>query len=704
MRGTNIMRAWVLLATLGVCTLFSVGFAGAEQPSVVNITLNGLQVHVDARTGSIVYLYYPATGVILKSHRASAGLLDLAYPIMAFSPLRLASRFSTAQVTKEANGVRISWDALGPSRNNVPLPAGKVSAQVTIRAAGDGRSVILSCHIENHSSSPIPQILFPDLWGLKPFDGIKRTELRLARGVIHPFTVPYRQPGTVPPYYSDIGWQEYPAGGENALRWLDYGSLRGGLSIFQRRWGTSVRPDILTYRSERDPASLRLDWQHQTTIKPGQTWDSGEFWMTPHPGGWAKGIEVFRHYVRQVNPPRKLPPQIRDGLGFQSIWMTQAPETDPSKAYFRFTDLPRVAQDARQYDLHELVPWFWCSYFVLPIPLRKDLGTMQEFLNGIQQARRLGVNVAPFFSIRVIRNFQLAKYGVQPAHDNWTYHPELIPRFRPYYTHDLEGTWIDDDNPEWQKEALAGLTQWVKRGVTSISFDLFFYKLSPGQEPALIKLTKKVRDLARSKDPHSTFSGESGNFEFDSSVLDYNWNWVEYSDAGPVVNVLRSPRLNCDIDDSTLVVKKCFAEDLFLNVMPSRPDLPNGTALISDKPALAASLKEVANLRKEFLPFFTEGISLGNSILSNPTPAFVRGYQLGGKLLIIVLNDKQHPSRVVLQSDLGLWTSSPNFSETKYYDSSGKLIDTQQGHGSHWSGSTPQIQPGDLAVIEIDTR
>jgi hypothetical protein len=704
MRGGTIKRTLAVLATLGVCTLFSLGLVGAEQPSTVNITLNGLQVKVDAQTGSIVYLHYPATGVLLNSSRASSGLLDLAYPVKAFSPLRLASRFSTARVTKEANGVRISWDALGPSRNNVPLPAGKVSAQVTIRAADDGRSVILSCHIENHSSSPIPQILFPDLWGLKPFDGIKRTELRLAREIIHPFMIPYRKLGTAPPYYSDIGWKEYIAGDKNALRWIDYGSLRGGLSIFQREWGTSVRPDILTYRSEADRSSLRLDWQHKTTIKPGQTWDSGEFWMTPHPGGWAKGIEVFRHYVRQVNPPRKLPPQVRDGLGFQSIWMTQAPETDPSKAYFRFTDLPRVARDARQYDLHELVPWFWCSYFVLPVPLRKDLGTLQEFRDGIQQARRLGVNVAPFFSIRLIRNFQLAKYGVQPAHDNWTYHPELIPRFRPYYTHDLEGTWVDDDNPVWDREALAGFTEWVNRGVTSISFDLFSYKLHPGQEPALIKLVKKVRALARSKDPDSTFSGESGNFEWDGSVLDYNWNWGEYSDAGPIMNVLRTPRLNCDVDHSTLVVKKCFAEDFFLNVMPSKPDLPNGTALISDFPALAASLKEVAHLRQEFLPFFTQGVFIGDSVLSNPTPAFVRAYQLGGRLLILVLNDQPHPTRVVLQSDLALWTPHPESYETKYYDSSGKLVDTQQGQGSSWSGSTPQLQPEGLAVIEIDAR
>lgn len=704
MRSEKMKQGFVTILIAAVCTLLSAGFVRAAQPaSTVNITLNGLQIRVDARTGSIVYLYYPATGVILKAKRASAGLLDLAYPVKAFSPLRLASRFSVARVTKESNGIKISWDALGASRNNVPLPAGKVSAQVTIRAAGDGRSVILTCHIENHSSAPIPQILFPDLQGLKPFDGVERTQLRLGREVLHPFMVPYQPPERVPPYYSDIGWRQYIAGDKNALRWIDYGSLKGGLSIFQREWRTAVRPDILTDRIEQRPESLRLDWQHKTTIKPGATWDSGEFWFTPHPGGWAKGIEVYRRYVQQVNPPRPLPPQVRDGLGFQSIWMTQAPETDPAKAYFRFTDIPRVARDARQYDLHVLVPWFWCRMFVLPVPLRKDLGTRQQFLNAIRQARRLGVDVAPFYSIRIIRNSQLAQYGVTPSHNNWTYHPELIPRFRPYYTYDLDGTWIDDDNPVWDKMAYAAFAQWINRGATSIAFDLFSYKLKPGQEPALIKMGKKVRALARAKDPESTFAGESGNFEWDGSVLDYNWNWGEYSDAGPIMNVIHAPRLNCDVDRSTLVVKKCFAENFFLNVMPSKPNMPNGTAMISDVPALAASLKEVAHLRREFLPFFTKGVFIGDSVLNNPVPAFVRAYQMQGKLLILVLNTQQHQARVVLQSNLALWMPHPESYEVKYYNSSGKLVHRESGRGPNWSGSTPLLQPEGLGVIEIDT-
>ena len=192
------------------------------------------------------------------------------------------------------------------------------------------------------------------------------------------------------------------------------------------------------------------------------------------PGGWAKGIEVFRDYLSEVNPPRALPTHVRNGLGFQTIWMTQAPENDPAKATFFYRDLPRVAQDA-----------------------------------------------------------------------------------------------------------LSALTDWVNRGMTSLSFDQFSYKETPGQKPGLIKIIEQVRAVARSKDPQSIFASEScTDLELDSAILDYTWNWLDDVDADPLVSVLRSPRLNCNIDDSPLAVKKCFAEGLYLNVMPSKEDEPNGTALV----------------------------------------------------------------------------------------------------------------------------
>ncbi len=698
------------------CAGAFVAGARAADLGVYKARLNGAEVWIDQETGSLERLSSTVAGVLLEATPERSGVLDLAYPTPEFTPLRLASRFSKAQVFAEGKGVTIKWDSLGPSRTNFPME-GSVSAQVTLRPADDGRSLILSCRIENHSKLPVPQILFPDLWGLIPSSGVEGTQLRLARGVIRPFTVPYRKPESAPPYYENVGWQVYPAmiydrdddtsvGGyyvQNALRWLDFGGLGGGLSAFQRKWGTGDRPDVLAYRSERDPMHLRLAWQQKGPINPGQTWDSGEFWLTPHPGGWAKGIEVYRDYVQQVNPPRVLPKQVQNGLGYQTIWMTQE---DPEKIDFRYTDIARVAQDAARYGLVELVPWFWDEAgFTMPFTAWNVLGTEQELLQGIQQAKALGVNVAPFVSIHIILNNALSKYGVKPGHDDWTFHPELIPQFRAYYAHRWEGTYIGDDNPVWQKDVLAALSEWVDKGMNSFAFDQFGYKEIPGQKPGLIKVIEQVRAKARSRDPGSTFASESiTDLELDSPILDYLWNWTDYVDAGPIVSVLRSPRLNCNIDDSPMAVKKCFAEGLFLNVMPSKVDGPNGTALISERPALAKALKEVAAMHRKFLPYFVDGHALGESVLSQATTAFVRAHVLPDRLLLLVLNDRPEPQQVVLGSDLSLWLPHSNGFQVSQFDAQGQLIGSSRAEGTRLVAVTNLLQPGDLSAVELSLQ
>jgi hypothetical protein len=684
-----------------------------------------LEIGLSQQTGSVVYLSYPATGVILDATRGPASILDVAYPVTGFLPLRLASRFSSAHITRQEGAVTITWDRLGPSRSNVALPPGKVSAQVTIRAAGDGRSVILTCRIENHSTAPVTQILFPDFFGLKPFDGVEQTRLRLARGVTYPFMVPIRKPNAVGgAYYSEVGWREYsPLGyySENALRWLDYGSWRGGLSVFEKKWGTEDWPDVFTYRAERDPMSLRLAWAHagkrrigvsgdpmpmqQPVLAAGATWESAEFWLTSHPGGWAKGIEVFRQYVNQVNPPRPLPPHIRDGVGFQTIWMTQPGETDPAKAYFRFNDLPRVARDAKAHGIDELTPWDWCLFFSLPIHVRPILGSKEDFLDGVRRARELGVNVSPFISVHIINGSNLARYGMKATGaEDWDYNPELIPRFLPYYVKfpETEGTLIDSQNKVWEQDLWSSLMEWINSGIYSFDMDQFFWDHIPGRKPGLVALTEKLRAITTAKDPEATFAGESSDLEYDNRVLDYTWNWIDYVDAGPILNVLRSPRLNCNVQDSALVVKKGFADGLYLNVMPKKPDEATGSALISDEPALAQALDEVAPRRKQFLPYFTQGVFLGDSVLSAPTSAFVSAHQLQGKLLIIVLNDRRQAQQVVLQSDLRLWLPAASSYQVEYYDAAGKLAGVRPVSSPHWVGVTHLLQPLELAFFVVE--
>jgi len=466
----------------------------AAGPRPIKVRLNGLDLAIDETTGSLVELAFPAVGTILKAEPQNASMLDVAYPIKAFPPLRLASRFSKAEITKDSNGLTIVWDSLGPSRTNYALPSGKIKARVGIRAADDGRSVIMTCRIENRSGAPIRQVRFPDFAGLKPVAGIEQTKLRFAAGVVDPFNESLYPSAEGFYSYQAIGWKDYPAGGygrANALRWLDYGSLRGGLSVFQKKWETEDRPGVRTDRHEADPMSLRLVWEHRPMVAPGQTWESGEFWLTPHRGGWAKGIEVFRNYVRQVCPPREIPRRVREGLGFETIMMTEELETEPTKAYYRFSGIPRVAQDALAHGINVVDVWEYSGFDPpLPIPLRPQLGTPDEFFEAVRKTHAMGVDVVPHLTVQPVWTAYRARYEARhfPANvgDDWTFHSELIPLFRPGYTKVGMCLLVDAKNTVWQQDVLAALKDWIDRGVVSFSWDTFDSVSKGGQKPALI--------------------------------------------------------------------------------------------------------------------------------------------------------------------------------------------------------------------------
>ena len=106
---------------IGFCVLVQVQIAGGEIiPAtregnlVVKATLNGSEFVFDAETGGLLKLSRPGVGVLIEATKERSSLIDLAYPIHEFEPLRLASRFSRgAQITVANGGVEVRWERLG---------------------------------------------------------------------------------------------------------------------------------------------------------------------------------------------------------------------------------------------------------------------------------------------------------------------------------------------------------------------------------------------------------------------------------------------------------------------------------------------------------------------------------------------------------------------------------------------------------------
>ncbi len=690
--------------------IFSVGSIVAQQPpqAVVKATLNGLEFTFDSESGSILSMSYPATGTMLQTSRDSAGIVDLAFPVTEFEPLRLASRFSkNARITKSNGMVTIHWDELGASRSFVKYN-GKVSATVILKEEADGQSISMSCKIDNQSDRAVPQVVFPDFSGFVPFCGKEGTEFRTGGTAIKPFVdlVPSENDN----FYAVNGsmrWFQYGnfMGKNNLLiKWIDIGGRKGGLSIFAKNWGkNNGNNEGVFLKLSEITGQLRFMKTLNTNIVHGSTWESGEYILTPHKNGWAKGIIPYREYANQnIKKLYPMPDHIRDGLGYQTLWMRNFfyPE-DPQGNNFKFSDLPKVAKESKEVGLEELVLWSWNESFQIPLPPPfKFLGTEQEMINAVAECKKIGVNISLFISASLADAATANKYHLPPGRQNYTSHPEFLPVLNPGYATAGSCSSVPSSDKLWQQEVLASTKHLIDVGAASFCWEQF-YTVGPGQY--LDTLITRIRKEAKEKDEHSTLAGEAGtNMEKECDYLDYTWNWDDNdgTDYRALLSSLKGPRINLNIDRSLADVKRGFADNLYLNVYPRKPDGVNGSDYISNYPELSKALKQCARLRKQFLNYFVNGTFIADCLLSADLPdAHVSAYTLPKSMLVIVVN-KGNKKAINFTGDIAPWLKSETGRyKIKLYND-GEYVSTSISR-SQWRQKTPVMKNLDICIYEL---
>jgi hypothetical protein len=544
--------------------------------------------------------------------------------------------------------------------------------------------------------------LFPDLRGLVPVAGVDHTILKSCGFG----SAPFRElvvSATDQWYAVNNSTIEHKSGGMFAsmwTRWLDLGGLNGGFSLFPRRWGWDPQTTVVL-QLRQSTGRLRLMCVHPVEIKPGEKWSSGEWVLTPHASGWAKGIEPYRAWVQsKVQRRYEMPKHIRDGLGYRTVWMCQNQPADPTDAVWTFGDLPGLAQEAKDHGLTEMVMWGWHQGFdaSLPGPF-PHLGTQEQFLDAVRACQQIGVNFAPFISVLQANPKTAGRYGLTiPDNNGWTYHTELIPRWNPPYATGLSCVQVGPANAQWQDEVAEACRRWADLGIASIAWDQYF---TTQQTPNMQDLTRRIRDEARKRNPQSTFSGEElWTLEIECEWWDYTWKWQTSGDHPAFVNAFPAPRPNVNINRSVPEARYAFMDNLFLNVWPAKPDQINGSERIVNVPDLAATLQTCARLRKQFLPYFTEGVLIGNCLLTELSPGVrLSAYVQPDRVLGIVLNGGASGS-LSFAYDLGPWVSDRQVFAMTQYDEHGQTIATRDVP-SAGTLQTAQLKPLEMTIFEF---
>lgn len=684
------------------------GLAGsAHATETIQAELNGLSLTFDADSGAILELEYPGPGVMLKTVPEYAGLLDVAYPIPQFEPLRRASRYShNARIEVQPDQVTIHWEELGLSRDYDV--EGKVAAEVVMKAMPDGRSILLSGSIDNQSNVAVRQVLFPDLLGLLPFEGDVWTELRTCGFLLRPFQT--LQPRTDATFYPTAGAEDIEYTGGSLFtamygRWVDFGGLTGGLSFFPRVWINTPHTRIRLHRTETYK-TLRFSYVQDVTVAPDSQWRSPEYVLTPHAHGWAKGIEPYQEYVdNHVERVAPMPEHVRKGLGYRTIWMCKGyPSEGTRDIDFSVDELPAVAAECKAHGLDELVIWFWQPPFQMPAwPPYEHLGSKEDFAAAVEKCRAIGVNVSLFISWVSISHPSAERYGVTVVPGGWNYHPEMVPRMNPPYAGERATGGVDPANELWRKDVIESC-RWMFNEISpSLCWDQVMGDPVAGH---MYDLFAQLRKMAREIDPESTFSGESVySIEKDSGYLDYTWNWINYRDMQPFVATFPAPRVNANINRFMPHVKYCFMDNIYMNVMPSEPDNANATAWLRDCPEISAAVKTCAALRERFLDYFVEGRIVGYGVLTEAAyGCYVNAYTRSDRALVLAMNvigAQDFPMKI----DLRPWLESPaDAYELRVYNGQGQCLDTVALEVPAWAGQTGRLEAWEMRLYEFVPR
>ncbi len=669
-------------------------------PAPLTIPMGDGEVELDPATGRVTGLRHGGRDYVGGE---TGGLLQLAVPLPDHPghTVRL-DQHGVPEVSRDGEAVILAYHSL--ATDDVELP---VRAVITLRP--DEAGLVLRAVIMNDSEHGIPQLAFPQLLGLGGLDVSAESRVQLARHRILPYVELAQR-------VDDLWWVDHKSqcyfsygSKEFAMKWLDFGDAAGGLTLYARDTRYTTQGLVLDKPSPTAD-TLELRWVHYPFIAPGESWDSGDYVLRSHDGDWYAGARAYADYARPTYPYRA-PERIREALAIRSVW----PAVRSSPPTFRFAELDRFAAEVADssYGIGELVLWHWWLKNGLPMIIDERLGSEQELAEALARCAEQGVKVCLFVSHNIIRDTEESppawrhlNAAGQPVQDNWTYGFGMLPRFRAHFiaTHAMQIA--APLSKGWREASLAEYAKIIELGGNSIMFDVFRAPPDPEFNPAadgrpdesgvrLIELAAAARNLIQAKDPEGCFAGE---FAADTKVpfLDYTWEWINayaIADSGPFRYVFPEFRLNANVGHPRAAVI-AFMEGALLNLMPGGMR----TAPLADHPELAAAVRRLAELRRTYLRYFTDGQFRFREGLT-VTGAEGRSYSHGADLLLVVINPTDEPVTASVRIDPRSWGDPAGLRSAGIRHLAGRTERVDRFDLDH--ELAVDLPPDGLAVIEL---
>lgn len=390
----------------------------------------------DGATGTLLTLEDPVAGAsfvaeprLAENWRLLVPLPELRHHYVSGRAQRLSS------VDVAAGEVRLTWRGV---RSDV---AGELDLDVSQhwRLAGGGVEVVTT--VRNGSPFEVEEVVSPALGGLgRPGEHEWKLHHSGPLGAGDEFEVFSQFPGTylgprtpvwVLPYHTKSGmpWVDLYAEEDRHGLYIGIHDPAGAHAVFQLqlfpgpvyRGDRQVWPDPEVLGDET-PVGLMAAWSSFPFLESGGEWSSAPVVLRFHEGTWWAGARIFREWWDEHF---ELAP--RSWLAEEDAWQSTIISYPDGEIGFRYADLPRLAQEARDAGIGviQICGWHrggldrnYPDYSSDP-----RLGTSEEFTEALRACEELGVKVLVFGNLQVA-NIEtdewdlLRRYAITDPHGN----------------------------------------------------------------------------------------------------------------------------------------------------------------------------------------------------------------------------------------------------------------------------------------------
>lgn len=376
-------------------------------------------LHVDRRNGNLIGLTWkePSLEVIQEPRLGENFRILLPRPEYEANYFN-SSEQAVSRIEKTANGVTCVYDKLRNARETLD-----VAVRYHIETVGPRLEFTID--IENPMDLPLAEIYFAIIGGQQGLVDRRDTESvvpglnwNLAPSLFTKFRAGAYGGGNLGIRYDALAFT-YP--GAMQMGWMELFNPRADVGLYYanhdlepRLTGLLCELRPFTKSAEvgdnwptpedvppGEPIGLTMGWMKFPYVRQGK-FTSGPAAFQIHKGDWHEGSDLYRAWFDQHFQVKRKPSWLRKEMAWQSVIICNCEDV----IVHRFKDLPKLAEDAKKYDVttFEILGWDmggidrgYPQYHPNP-----RLGTDEEFRQALAEMKRIGVHPLIFANTDVV--------------------------------------------------------------------------------------------------------------------------------------------------------------------------------------------------------------------------------------------------------------------------------------------------------------